>query len=100
VSVHQVKLDDREDSFVREQISLGRYASASEVLRAGLASLEQSVDADAEWRDWLCAEAKIGFDQLDAGQGITLHNEIEIHAFMDEMGKKAKASRNSQQTGR
>ena len=100
MSVHQIKLDDHEDSFVREQISNGRYASPSDVVRAGLASLEQSIDADAEWRAWLCAEAKVGFDQLDAGQRITLRNEAEVHAFMDELGEKARASRGSQQTER
>ncbi len=90
MAVHQIELDEDEDSFVREQVSQGKYESPADVLKAGLASLERALDDDAEWRAWLYAEAKIGFDQIESGQFITLASEAEIHQFMDDLGRKAR----------
>jgi putative addiction module CopG family antidote len=89
----QVELDEDEESFIAEQIAQGRYPNVSEVLKAGLASLELSMENDPEWRARLCAAAQIGFDQLDAGQKITLNDDAEIRAFFEQMVQRVIADK-------
>ena len=55
---------------IAEPVASGRYADASEVVRAGL---EQLFEADAqriEARQRLDAMLQVGIDQLDRGEGI------------------------------
>ena len=93
MSVRKIELDEDDEEIISEQIAHGRFPNANEVLKAGLVALEKDYERDLdsayqrdpEWIARLCAAAKIGFDQLDAGQGITLKDDAEIRAFMDQM---------------
>jgi antitoxin ParD1/3/4 len=48
--VTSIHLDSHFEEFIREQIALGRYQNASDVVREGLRLLE---DEEAGWDDWL-----------------------------------------------
>lgn len=70
-----VSLGDHFESFVDERVKAGRYASASDAVRAGLRLLEQEEAKLDLLRQTLAA----GENQLDQGQG------IDGEAFMDEL---------------
>jgi len=61
-----VALTPELSSFVDEQVVSGRYASASEVMRAGLRALQDHHDLDA-----IATRITKALDQLEHGHGIT-----------------------------
>lgn len=70
-----VSLGDHFETFVDERVKTGRYASASDAVRAGLRLLEQE-EAKLDVLRQTLANGEL---QLDAGQG------IDGEAFMDEL---------------
>ncbi len=67
-----INLTDHYDQFVQNEIAVGRYKNASEVLRAGLRLLEQRAREDEEKLAVLRGLTAQGFAALDRGQGISL----------------------------
>ncbi|MYB34667.1 MAG: type II toxin-antitoxin system ParD family antitoxin [Gammaproteobacteria bacterium] len=61
-----VALTPELSGFVDEQVVSGRYASASEVMRAGLRALQAHHDLDV-----IATRVAEALDQLDSGHGIT-----------------------------
>ncbi len=72
-----VLLGDHFDSFIGEQVSSGRYASASEVVRAGLRILEE----DEKKRARL-------FEALEEGERSGFVENFDRHQKLAELKKK------------
>ena len=92
---HNIDLTDRFDQFVAEQVSVGRFRNASEVLRAGLRSLEQQTQEEQQKLDLLRALASEGFDQLNQGQGIVLESPRKLESFIEKIGQRVARQTNT-----
>jgi antitoxin ParD1/3/4 len=77
-----VNLTEHFDKFIDVSLSSGRFSNASEIVREGLRLLEQREREDEAKLEWLRAAAKEGFDDIERGDYIDLHNADEIDAFM------------------
>jgi antitoxin ParD1/3/4 len=84
-----INLTDHYDHFVQDQIAVGRYKNASEVMRAGLRLLEQQAKEDEEKLALLRGLAAEGFESLDLGQGITVEGERQLANFIGKVGRRA-----------
>ena len=82
---------DNFDRFVEDSVQLGRFGNASEVVREGLRLLEQRSLEDQSKLEWLRVAAKVGFDQLDRGEGITLNCEEELDDFLTQIHEEVVA---------
>ena len=78
-----VNLTDHYDSFIETSIAEGRFADASEAVRAGLSLLERQANEDRAKQAWLRATTKEAFAALDRGEGIQLNSADDIDAFVD-----------------
>ena len=65
-----VNLTDELDRFVAARVASGRYANASDVVRAGLRALEEREEARAAWLAYARKEATEAFAALDRGEGV------------------------------
>jgi antitoxin ParD1/3/4 len=85
-----VVLTDRQDLFVGELVSAGRYQNASEVLREGLRLLEDQIQRrQAELSD-IQAGIIAGFDQIERGELAEGTGEESIErAFSRALKKRA-----------
>ena len=83
-----VQLTDHEESFVENLVASGRYADASEVLRAGLRLLEREASVDAEKLGVLRSLAKESFGSLDRGEGTSLEGNQQLADFIGEIGQR------------
>lgn len=66
------------EQFVAQQIAGGQYASAEEVVAAGLRVLRELKEREEEFR----REVQVGVDQLDRGEGIRVEAG-DLRAFFD-----------------
>ena len=67
-----ISLDPKWEAFIAEQIASGAYATAEEVVAAGLTRLEADDDLLAGWDiDELRAEIQKGVDQIERGEYTT-----------------------------
>jgi antitoxin ParD1/3/4 len=89
VPTRNINLTDHYDQFVADQINVGRYKNASEVLRAGLRLLEQQEKEDEEKLAVLRGLAADGFQSLDCGRGITLGGDQQLAHFIARVGRRA-----------
>ena len=65
------------EQFVEDQVALGNYPSAQEVIFDALGLLrEQKLDA-------LRSAIQVGIDQLDRGEGIDIEDEDALREFFD-----------------
>jgi antitoxin ParD1/3/4 len=92
-----INLTEHYDQFVQNQIAVGRYKNASEVMRAGLRLLEQQTAEDIERLAVLRGLAAEGFDALDRGEGAIFEGDQELADFIKRMGQRAakRSARNS-----
>ena len=77
-----VNLTDRDDEFVDEMVTSGRFSNASEVIRAGLRLLDHQASEDAEKLTILRSLASEAFDALDQGQGSPIADEPGLTDFI------------------
>ena len=75
----QVNLTPELDRMVGEKVSSGLYENPSEVVRAALRLMLERESA----LDWLRREARLGFEELEAGEVVELTRE-EFVAQMHE----------------
>jgi antitoxin ParD1/3/4 len=86
-----VNLTDHYDSFIETSISEGRFANASEAVRAGLNLLERQDAEDRAKLAWLRSAAKDAFGQLDRGEGIPFGSMDELETYIEEIGANVSA---------
>ena len=91
-----VNLTEHFDRFIEAGITSGRFSNASEVVREGLRLLEQREREDKARLEWLRA-AKVGFDDIERGDYVTLRSAAEIDDFIDQLGEEASAEFASRQ---
>ncbi len=84
-----INLTDHYEQFVQDEIAVGRYKNASEVLRAGLRLLEQQAREDEEKLALLRGLTADGFASLDRGQGVLLEGERQLANFIGKIGRRA-----------
>ena len=84
-----INLTDHYDHFVHNQIAVGRYKNASEVLRAGLRLLEQQAKEDEEKLAAIRGLAGEAFASLDRGEGTTLEGDQQLADFIARIGRRA-----------
>ena len=66
------------ETFVRDQIACGAFASESDVVRAGLAELRRNRETLEEKREYLRALIRPALEELDRGEGKPLDIEDVI----------------------
>lgn len=92
MSIQKVSLSPHHEAFVEERVRSGHYDNAGEVIRAGLRLLETQEQARELKLERLRREARIGFNELDQGQGIALQPE-EVTAHVGQLADQVKARR-------
>ena len=87
-----VNLTEHFDRFIEAGVNSGRYGNASEVVREGLRLLEQRQREEKAKLKWLRAAAKVGFDQLDRGEYVTLRSGEEIDDLIDRIAEEVETN--------
>jgi antitoxin ParD1/3/4 len=91
VPTRNVNLTDHYDSFIDARIAEGRFANASEAVRAGLNLLERQEAEDSAKLEWLRTATKDAFGQLDRGEGISFGSMDELAAYVEQIGEEVSA---------
>lgn len=86
-----ISLTDHFDGFVEQSIRTGRFANASEVVRAGLHLLELRESEEAARMAALKTAAAEGFAALDRGDAVLLDGEQALRRKLREVGRAARA---------
>lgn len=73
------------DEFIRDGIAAGRFTDTNAALIEGLQLLEEREKEYREKLKWLKRAAKVGFDQLDRGEGIKFESMEEFEAYFDRL---------------
>jgi len=83
MSAHDVQLPADLDAFVRAQVETGAYASADEVILAGVRRFKVQTEQEALRRARFLEAVQVGLDQIERGEVVevtdirTLLTEIE-----------------------
>lgn len=88
----KIDLTDHYANLIDEFIVAGRFANASEVVRAGLRLLERE---EAEFRaklEWLRGATQEACAELDHGEGIRLASAGEIDSFVNDVLEKVRTA--------
>ena len=86
----EVRLTAEQEAFIRQAVESGRYASAEEAVRDGIARLEEEARERAELRAALAE----GEADLAAGE-YTEYTEETLRGLADELIHEARAWRDS-----
>jgi antitoxin ParD1/3/4 len=78
-----VNLTDHYDTFIEDSIAAGRFANASEAVRAGLKLLERQDAEDKARIEWLRSTTQEAFAALARGDGIPLSSAGDIDALVN-----------------
>ena len=90
-----VNVTDRIADFVQGQVKSGNFKNVSEVHRAALVEMERREEERGAMLSWLRSEAKLGFDQIEAGDSTTFRNTDELDLWMDGVLTKVVSKGNS-----
>ena len=88
MSTRNVVLTDRQEVFVGELVSAGRYQNASEVLREGLRLLEDQIHRRQAELSGIQAGLIAGFDQVERGEFAKGTGEESIERAFNRARKK------------
>ena len=88
MTAHAVQLPADLDAFVREQVEAGSYASADEVILAGVRRFKAQAEDEAQRRARFFEAVQVGLDELDRGEGVEV---TDIRAFLDEIEAEIEA---------
>ncbi len=80
-----VSLASEQGKYIDRLVKSGTYASASEVVRAGLRALEER---DAAVERWLRTEVVEAYDELDANPGSAIPAEEVFKKFQKHIAKR------------
>lgn len=83
MATHNVSLTERLHQFVEDEIALGKYENASEVVRAALTLLEQQTKRDERELGRLRRAATAGSWERTRAEGIPLRDDRELDAFLE-----------------
>lgn len=85
-----VSLTPQLDRFVREQVASGKYASSSEVVRAGLRLLAEQEEERAHRQAALKRFVQEGLDDLESGKVVEAKNVFaRVRRIIDEAEHQA-----------
>jgi antitoxin ParD1/3/4 len=93
-----VSLTPQAEAFIEELLAKGTYASASEVVRAGLRALQERIAEHEAKLDALRHEISIGMADIEAGRvvdGPTFMNKL-----LEEVRAQAKAAAKARKRGK
>lgn len=85
------ELPEHFDQFIRDGIAAGRFTDVNGALIQGLQLLEEREKEYREKLEWLQKAAKVGFDQLDRGEGITFESMEEFEVYFDRIVEEVTA---------
>ncbi len=88
MSAHAVQLPADLDAFVRAQVEAGAYASADEVILAGVRRFKAQAEDEAWRRERFFEAVRVGLDQIERGEVIEV---ADIRAFLDEIEAEVEA---------
>ena len=80
-----INLTDHWHDFVERQVASGRYSNASEIVRDALRLLEEQEQEREVKLKALRKAAKMGFSEIDQGQGIILKGKTAIGQFISAL---------------
>ncbi len=80
-----INLTEHLDLFVERQISSGRYGNASEIVREALRLLAGQEEVREAKLKAIRQAAKLGFAEIDQGEGIVLKGKKAINRFIEEI---------------
>ncbi len=86
-----INLTEHYDQFVEQQINTGKFANASEVLRAGLRLLEQQTREEKEKLKMLRSLAADAFAEIDQGHGLEIDDPEHLKTLVAQIGRRASA---------
>jgi putative addiction module CopG family antidote len=103
-----LNLGDRLERFVEEQIREGRYADASEVVRAGLLLLERSLEQEDEpphepevYERWFRAKVEEALREADRPDAVWVpHEEVEADWVRERAEIEAEIAAEEAEAGR
>jgi len=84
-----INLTDHYDGFLSEQLSVGRYKNASEVIRAGLHLLEKQEAEDIARLEALRNASAIGTQAYENGDFTVIESDEALDHLFDEISAKA-----------
>jgi antitoxin ParD1/3/4 len=90
-----ISLTEHFDAFLERNIRTGRFAIASEVVRAGLYLLELREREEEARRAALQAAAAEGFGALDRGEDVLLDGDAALRRKLCEVGRGSESRRAS-----
>lgn len=85
-----VSLPSEQGKYIDRLVKSGTYASASEVVRAGLRALEER---DAAVERWLRTEVVQAYDELDANPGSAIPAKEVFKKFQKHIAKRIASRR-------
>lgn len=87
-----VVLTDHHERVIDHLVKTGRYQNASEVLREGLRLIEQREAENAARLKALQEAARVGFSELDRGEGRAFDSTDDLVAYLRGVGARAIAT--------